>query len=335
MSKTTGIKCPHCDAPIEYDGSERYVTCEYCGSKVEVTGENEFVFHTVDEAEVQKTKTERAVRLKELDAQMAQDASDTEHQKVYRIVWFSVVGVCLIVGLFGNTDALALAFFAAIAGYFGKGFVKWLRSPNTKAEEAKQKAKAEEQAKIDAGYIRIPPDLSLKVFPTVNVVAALQMLQAAGFTDISVVNLRDLTKSDKYKKGIIDKVVIDGANAFSSELYSPDAKVLVQYHDYPNEDESSVLEKVGASVSAGARSVKEAFISGLGSPGCPNCGGGPMRLETVNEREKAGCGTAILYFFLFCTGIGIFLIIPLVLMRKKVPVTYAVCQNCGKRQRVS
>lgn len=334
MSKASGIKCPHCDAPIEYDGSERYVTCEYCGSQVEVTGENEFVFRSVDEAEVQKTKTERAVRLKELDAQMAQDASDTEHQKVYRIVWFSVVGVCLIAGLLGNEGGLALAFLAAIIGYFGKSFVKWQKTSSTKVEEAQKKAKAEEQAKIDAGYIRIPPDLSLKIIPTVNVVAAVQMLQAAGFTDISVVNLRDLSKSDKYKKGIIDKVVIDGENAFSSQLYSPDAKVLVQYHDYPNEDESSVLKKVGASVSAGVRSVKEAFISGIESPRCSNCGG-PVRLELVEEREKIGCGTAFLYFILFCTGIGIFLIIPLALMRKKVPVTYSVCQNCGKRQRVS
>lgn len=253
MSKTTGVKCPHCDAPIEYDGSERYVTCEYCGSKVEVTGENEIVFRKVDEAEVQKTKTERAVKLKELDAQMAEDERDSEHQNRFRYVWVIVVVVCLIAGLFGNEDMFYLAFLAAVIGFFGKSIVKWFQSLDKSAE----KYEAEQQKLRDAGYISIPPDLSIQLFPTVKIEAAVEMLKASGFKDIEIVNLRDLTRKDRAKKDIIDKVIINGETAYKNTLYPPDAKVLVQYHGFPSDSEASILKKLGA----GVRAAKEVFLN--------------------------------------------------------------------------
>lgn len=229
MSKAAGIRCPHCDAPLEYDGSSRYVTCEYCGSNVEVTSENEIVFHTIDEAKVQRTKTERVVRLKEIDAQMAEDERDTEHQNWYRIIWGGIVAVCLIAGLLGNEDMFYLAFFAAIIGFFGKPIKAYLR----KTEEKEAREERARQAKIDDGYILFPEDLTFKIFQTVNASTAVDILKNAGFTNVQTVNLRDLKDgSQMNKKGIIEHVIIDGKEAFKNDVFPPDAVVQVQFHDY-------------------------------------------------------------------------------------------------------
>ena len=245
MSRTTGIKCPLCGAPVEYDGSSRYVKCEYCGSIVEVASENEIVIHSIDEAEVQKAKTERAVRLKKLDVQMAEDKRDSEHQQQYRFVWFGVVGVCLIAGLLGNEDMFYLAFLAAIIGFFGKNIKSFfnnllapLNDPELQEKQAKeaearaQKAEAEKQAKIDAGYLTIPEDCSIKIFQTTRVQAAVELLKNAGFTNVNAVSLHDLKSDEKQKKDIIDKVTVDGKTAYRGELYPPYANVQVLYHDF-------------------------------------------------------------------------------------------------------
>ena len=250
MSKTSGVKCPHCDAPLEYDGSSRYITCEFCGSTVEVTGENEFVIRKVDEAEIQKTKTERAVRLKELDVQDAADERDTEHQNRWRIIWGVIVAVCLIAGLLGNEDMFYLAVFAAIIGFFGKS----IKNLFSKMDEEIAKKDKERQDKIDAGYVVFPEGLS-NVFQTATVQAAAEMLKNAGFTNIHTVNLKDLReRSDKHKKGIIEKVLVDGKWAFGGEIYRPDAIVQIQYHDFTDEYYNNPVRVAVSGVSSKIRS---------------------------------------------------------------------------------
>lgn len=65
---------------------------------------------------------------------------------------------------------------------------------------------------------------------------------------------------------------------------------------------------------------------------CPKCNG-PMTIQTVTESRKTGCFTIILYILLCLTILGILIVIPLALRRKTETVTYAVCQNCGFRER--
>ncbi|MBQ6482081.1 MAG: hypothetical protein IJI45_13255 [Anaerolineaceae bacterium] len=229
MSKTSGIKCPHCDAPLEYDGSSRYVTCEYCGSKVEVTGENEIVFHKIDEAAVQKTKTEREVRLKELDVQNAIDARDTVHHNWYTIIWGGIVAACLVAGLLGNEDMLYLAFFAAFIGFCGKYVIAFFRRENEK--EAREER--ERKAKLADGYLLFPEDLAFSLFQTVNAPTAVDILKNAGFKNVQTVNLRDLKDGSQMdKKGIISHVIIDGKEAKKNDVFLPDSVVQVQFHDY-------------------------------------------------------------------------------------------------------
>lgn len=66
---------------------------------------------------------------------------------------------------------------------------------------------------------------------------------------------------------------------------------------------------------------------------CPKCGG-EMNIQTVSESTGTGCFTVILYIILALTVIGLFILIPLALRKKTETVTYAVCQNCGYKERI-
>lgn len=67
---------------------------------------------------------------------------------------------------------------------------------------------------------------------------------------------------------------------------------------------------------------------------CPQCNG-PMTLQTVAEREEAGCLTVLLYIILAITILGILVLIPVLLSNHTVTRTYAVCNHCGYRLLVS
>lgn len=67
---------------------------------------------------------------------------------------------------------------------------------------------------------------------------------------------------------------------------------------------------------------------------CPHCKGTNIQYQTVTESRKTGCLTILLYILLALTLLGLFIVIPLVLRKKTETVTYAVCQDCGKRWRI-
>lgn len=66
---------------------------------------------------------------------------------------------------------------------------------------------------------------------------------------------------------------------------------------------------------------------------CPHCGG-IMVPKTVTESRKTGCFTVLLYILLCLTVLGILIVIPLALRKKTETVTYMVCQQCGRGQRM-
>lgn len=69
---------------------------------------------------------------------------------------------------------------------------------------------------------------------------------------------------------------------------------------------------------------------------CPKCGGTNIRYTTTTEKEEAGFGMCLLYLILAITVVGILILIPLFLFGNKTKtVTYAVCQDCGTRWKVS
>lgn len=61
------LECPACGASLSVEEGRKQVFCSYCGTKILVNDENEYVFRHVDEADLKRAESERIIKLKELE----------------------------------------------------------------------------------------------------------------------------------------------------------------------------------------------------------------------------------------------------------------------------
>lgn len=95
------IKCPDCGAHLEIEGKRDTMFCNFCGAKVVLSNDNEYVYRHVDEAEImraeteaKRAETERLMQLKELE-KAEEDKKAAEKSKKNRLY------ICLSLVVFG------------------------------------------------------------------------------------------------------------------------------------------------------------------------------------------------------------------------------------------
>ena len=76
MKKIISLKCPSCGAVLS-DENKDVMFCKYCGSKLIVDNDNEYIHKNVDVADVKRAETEQLVKLKELEMK----EKENEHKK--------------------------------------------------------------------------------------------------------------------------------------------------------------------------------------------------------------------------------------------------------------
>ena len=65
--KLNSIICPRCGANLSYEEGRTELFCSYCGTKIVVTNENEYIVRHIDEASIKQTEAETMLKLKELE----------------------------------------------------------------------------------------------------------------------------------------------------------------------------------------------------------------------------------------------------------------------------
>ena len=225
--KLISVKCPDCGQTLSIEENRTQAFCTYCGAKVLISNETEYVFRQVDEADIKKAETERIIRLREME--LAEKNSSL--RKVLTIIWLILslilITIAVILMLSPGNDSMPgwaggfLFLFYACAPIIGGGgylVFKWL--PEKENEKIIEKQ----------GGIRFPGELApfsdKKYFPVEDT------LRSAGFTNVTCVNLHDLNmftalvSSDK-----IDKITINGkAITSGGKVYMPDVPIVITYH---------------------------------------------------------------------------------------------------------
>lgn len=83
------VNCPSCGAAIPITEGHSQLTCSYCGTKLNITNENEHIIRHVDEAQVKHVEVEQMIRLRELEM-------EEKKRKVENLKLVGMLGVLLL-----------------------------------------------------------------------------------------------------------------------------------------------------------------------------------------------------------------------------------------------
>lgn len=67
MKKLIKLKCTSCGANLSTEEKREFLFCEYCGTKLILDNENEYIYRHIDDADIKRAETERIVKLKKLE----------------------------------------------------------------------------------------------------------------------------------------------------------------------------------------------------------------------------------------------------------------------------
>lgn len=86
------LKCPECGATLNIEQGRQQAFCTYCGAKNFINNENEYVYRHIDEAAMQQSDNDRAVKMKQMEIE------DDENKRDFLMIVF-LLGFALIMFL--------------------------------------------------------------------------------------------------------------------------------------------------------------------------------------------------------------------------------------------
>ena len=224
--KMISVKCPDCGASLDVEEGRRQCFCSYCGAKVMINNENEYIYRTIDEAGIKKAEVEKEIRLKELELQAAQQKDNNVLNKPLTIIWmiFSIIilVICIWNWTFGGDDGsitgFEMLFWMGGPVIGGGAYLIFKVIPE----------KSDDKVILSNGGIRIP---NLGNLPEQNYATVERALLSAGFTNVSCINMHDVSLGLLQKPDRVESISVNGKNVSSyGKAYMPESKIVITYH---------------------------------------------------------------------------------------------------------
>lgn len=96
------VKCPECGATLSIEEGRDKAFCTYCGAKILLHNENEYVYRHIDEAEVTTAETDRLIRLKELELKEQELKKEEQLRSLKIKICLIVIGVGILMVVLGE-----------------------------------------------------------------------------------------------------------------------------------------------------------------------------------------------------------------------------------------
>ena len=223
--KLISVKCPECGATLNIEEGREQAFCTYCGAKVLLHNENEYIYRHIDDAEVKQAETDRMVRMKQMELvekKMA-EAEKTKALKIKIAIIVAIVGVLMmVIGIIGGStsgDSGSGLGILAMMGFFlllVAGLIVLVK-------------KDDDNEIIPGDKATVPSSISDYEKKSYNAIEA--MFVGAGFTNVRCVALNDLTVGFLKKPGMVESITINGSTVkYGGSKYPKDAAVVISYH---------------------------------------------------------------------------------------------------------
>lgn len=220
------VKCPNCGQTLSIENNRTQAFCTYCGSKVLIHNENEYILRTIDEAHIQQAETDRLIKLKELELEEKRLTQQSTLRKILMSIWLivSIAILLIVIVRWISKDELFEAFLMLL--YLGGPVIgggAYLLFHVLPEKEA-------EQQLAKSGGIRFPK--GLEPFSEKHYSVVKNALSDAGFTNIRCVNLHDLNIFTVFvNNGKVNTISVDGkAITSAGKMFKPDAQISITYH---------------------------------------------------------------------------------------------------------
>lgn len=98
--KMVALKCPQCGADLEVKEGRQIMYCMYCGAKIVLDNENEYIYRYVDEAALEKAETDRMLMQHELEMEKLKETNRNKRikRKIIATVILAIIGLFLQIG---------------------------------------------------------------------------------------------------------------------------------------------------------------------------------------------------------------------------------------------
>lgn len=223
----TTVKCPDCGASLPIEEGREKIFCSFCGAQVQITNENEHIYRHIDEAEVKQAETDRLIRLKELEIEESRRKQGDSLKNLLTKIWigsiFVVAIICLAVWIsddeLGGLAAFNCLFYIGGPVVGGGAYLIFKVIPDRESEKMVR----------ESGGIKFPK--YLEPFDEKNYEEIENALTRVGFSNITCINLHDVTLGILQKPGIIEDIKID--NEIITEggkYYMPNTPITITYH---------------------------------------------------------------------------------------------------------
>ena len=225
--KFISAKCPDCGATLEIEEGRKQIFCSYCGAKVMLQNDNEYIYRHIDEASVKQAEADRMIRLRELELEEEQAKRNDKLRNTLMKIWIPISVIIAVLGI-------GIMFFGGDMGpIYGFDFLGFVGGPiigggATLIFKVLPEREAN-NALLRSGGIRLPKD----IFPysEKNYESIRSALNSVGFRNITCVNMHDLTLGLLQKPGKVESITINGENVTSGgKVYMPDVAVTITYH---------------------------------------------------------------------------------------------------------
>ena len=212
------IKCPECGATLSVESTREFSFCQYCGTKVMLNNENEYIYRTIDEAGIKQAETDRIVKLRQLEMEEKYNFS----RKTLIIAWIVATAILILIGIIGftidNEGMGTCMLFAMCVGMWG--------GIGIFTDDNKKK-----KATIIAGANEVVISRAMRDCREKNYNSAVLLFKGAGFVNVTAVPLNDLTAFHQKKDGQVEKITINGNDEFEEgDIYPKNSNVLITYH---------------------------------------------------------------------------------------------------------
>ena len=192
------VKCPECGATLPIEEGRTQVFCSYCGAKVIVTNENEYIYRHIDEAGIKQVLT---------------------------IIWMALSLIVLVICIVkiavqdDFTTGFLMLFYIGGPVIGGGAYLIFKVIPE----------KETDKVLMSSGGIRLPKDIfpySDKNYEAVNA-----SLRNAGFNNVTCINMHDLTLGLLQKPGTVESISVNGEKLVNwGRVYMPSVPITITYH---------------------------------------------------------------------------------------------------------